>query len=72
MFFSHVVLTKAHSLAVGRQCPFFTDTDRYLPVLLCFSHLLGFHSLFMLSLFCFGDTGFCKFVLALFILFHGL
>lgn len=46
MFFSHVVvLTKAHSLAVGRQCPFFTDTDRYLPVLLCFSHLLGFHSL---------------------------
>jgi len=45
MFLSRViVLMEAHPLVVCRQCPFFTDTDGSLPVLLCFSRS-GFHSL---------------------------
>lgn len=72
MSLSHVVvLTKAHTLVVCRQCLFFTATARSLSVLQLFQFTglsLPVHAV----TFCFGDTRFCKFVLTLFILVPGL
>lgn len=72
MSLSHViVLTKAHTLVVCRQCLFFTATSRSLSVLQLFQ-FAGLSLPLRALTFCFGDTRFCKFVLALFILVHGL